>query len=292
MIQTFIVYGNSIQTGRWALAHCVNGLAARGADRIRAAALFQVPAQQGNKELYEQKKEWKKMAGNLPLFSACRIALEAEVQTLKSPALLLPCAAVTAEAEESVDFGPGTPAAGEEILMTGFAGQEGMLRIAKERREILAARFAPSFLRLVERGADQIFAPDSALFALYGGASSALHVGEGGVFGALWELARRTGAGLEADLKKIPVLQETVEVCELFHINPYQLTSAGCFLMTAPDGEVLREKLETAGIRAAVIGRLRPDRDKILRNGEEIRYIDRPAPDEIGKLWERERQEE
>ena len=154
------------------------------------------------------------------------------------------------------------------------------------------ARFAPSFLRLVERGADQIFAPDSALFALYGGASSALHVGEGGVFGALWELARRTDAGLEADLKKIPVLQETVEVCELFHINPYQLTSAGCFLMTAPDGEALREKLETAGIRAAVIGRLRPDRDKILRNGEEIRYIDRPAPDEIGKLWERERQEE
>ena len=183
MIQTSIVYGNSIQTGRWALAHCVNGLAARGADRIRAAALFQVPAQQGNKELYEQKKEWKKMAGNLPLFSACRIALEAEVQTLKSPALLLPCAAVTAEAEESVDFGPGTPAAGEEILMTGFAGQEGMLRIAKERREILAARFARPFCALWKEGQTKSLRRTAPLFALYGGASSALHVGEGGIFG-------------------------------------------------------------------------------------------------------------
>ena len=36
---------------------------------------------------------------------------------------------------------------------------------------------------------------------------------------------------------------------------------------------------------AAVIGHTTDNNDKILRNGEEMRYIDRPAPDEILKLY-------
>ncbi len=30
----------------------------------------------------------------------------------------------------------------------------------------------------------------------------------------MWELAQRAGVGLEIDLKKIPLKQETVEICE------------------------------------------------------------------------------
>ena len=43
-------------------------------------------------------------------------------------------------------------------------------------------------------------------------------VTEGGIFGALWEMAEASGVGLEIDLKKIPIRQETVEVCEFFYI--------------------------------------------------------------------------
>ena len=56
----------------------------------------------------------------------------------------------------------------------------------------------------------------------------AMHdVTEGGIYGALWELAEASGVGLEIDLKAIPIRQETVEVCEQFHLNPYQLISSG-----------------------------------------------------------------
>ena len=94
------------------------------------------------------------------------------------------------------------------------------------------------------------------------------------------------GPGLDVDLKKIPVRQETIEVCELFHINPYQLTSAGCFLLAAADGEEAAERLGRQQIRAQVIGRMRNDRDKIIRNGEEARFLDRPGSDEIWKIWQ------
>jgi hydrogenase expression/formation protein HypE len=56
--------------------------------------------------------------------------------------------------------------------------------------------------------------------------------------------------------------------------------------MLAEDGEKLVECMNEQGIPAVMIGKLTDNNDKILRNGEEVRYIDRPAPDEIMKIFE------
>ena len=106
-----------------------------------------------------------------------------------------------------------------------------------------------------------------------------------GILVALWELSQKTGMGIEADMKRISVLQETIEICEHYRLNPYQLTSAGSFLMLAKDGEALADELEKNQVRASVIGRIAEGNGKVLRNGEDMRYIDRPAPDEIYKIW-------
>ena len=60
-----------------------------------------------------------------------------------------------------------------------------------------------------------------AAVAVTSGVSAMHDVTEGGIFGALWEMAEASGVGLEIDLKKIPIRQETVEVCEFFGVNPY-----------------------------------------------------------------------
>ena len=86
--------------------------------------------------------------------------------------------------------------------------------------------------------------------------------------------------------RDIPILQETVEVCEYFHLNPYQLASAGSFLMVTENAEALCQRLAEQGIPASIIGQITDNNDKIIQNGEEIRYIDRPAPDEIYKIFE------
>ena len=64
---------------------------------------------------------------------------------------------------------------------------------------------------------------------------------------ALWEMAESSGVGIEVDLKKMAIRQETVEICEYFHLNPYQLTSAGSVLIFAEDGEKLVEKFQKEG---------------------------------------------
>lgn len=56
-------------------------------------------------------------------------------------------------------------------------------------------------------------------------------VSEGGVFAALWEMAEGAGVGLTIDMKKLPLRQETVEVCEFCNVNPYELRSGGSLII-------------------------------------------------------------
>ena len=114
---------------------------------------------------------------------------------------------------------------------------------------------------------------------------SAMHdITEGGIFGALWELAEGTGCGLDIDLKSIPIRQESVEVCEQFGVNPYLLMSSGSMLIATEDGPKLVRALAAEGIHSAIIGRATDGNDRILRNGDEIRYLDRPQSDELYKV--------
>ena len=114
---------------------------------------------------------------------------------------------------------------------------------------------------------------------------SAMHdVTEGGIFGALWEMAESSGVGLEIDLKKIPIKQETVEVCEFFHVNPYELISSGCMLMAASDGNTIVRELEKAGIHAAVVGKAMEGNDRVLYAAGERRFLEPPKADELYKV--------
>ena len=111
-------------------------------------------------------------------------------------------------------------------------------------------------------------------------------IGSGGILAALWNLSKETKLGLDMNMKAFSILQETVEVCEYFRLNPYQLSSVGSFLMVSEDAEGLAEQILAAGGKANVIGSLTDSHDKLIHNGEEIRYLDRPAPDELWKIYQ------
>ena len=122
--------------------------------------------------------------------------------------------------------------------------------------------------------------PDSKV-AMEIGASAMHDVTEGGIFGALWEMAAASGVGLTVDLKKIPLRQETIEICEVFDINPYMLISSGSLLIGTNHGYQLVQELERAGIHAAVIGYATEGNDRVVINGEERRYLEPPKTDEL-----------
>ena len=169
---------------------------------------------------------------------------------------------------------------GMDIVLTKWIGIEGTTILAKEREAELKEYFPPAFVDVAISFEQYVSVVPEAAVATKSGVSAMHDVTEGGIYGALWEMAERAGVGLEVDLKKIPVKQETVEICEFFDVNPYNLYSAGALLAGSWQPEVLVSKLHEQGIPAAVIGYVTDKNDRIIRNGEDVRFLDRPQQEE------------
>ena len=153
--------------------------------------------------------------------------------------------------------------------------------LAEVNREHLLQRY-PAYL-VDEAASFQQFLsiiPEAAT-AIKSGVYAMHNANEGGIFAALWEMAERSGVGLTIDLKKIPLRQETVEVCERCNCNPYELLCGGCMIMTAEDGLGLVATLHEQGIPATIIGKITDSNDRIIMNDDEVRYMDRPKTDAI-----------
>ena len=175
---------------------------------------------------------------------------------------------------------------GMDLVISKWIGLEATAILAKEREEKLTERFSPEFIRTAREFSRYLSVVPDARAARTAGAAAMHDITEGGVFGAFWEMASAGGVGLEIDLRAIPIRQETVEICEFFGVNPYQIMSSGSMLIAAEDGQAVVRALKDAGIPGTVVGRTTASNARILRNKEEIRYLDKPQPDELYRALE------
>ena len=175
-------------------------------------------------------------------------------------------------------------AAGLDIVVSKWIGMEGTSIIAVEKEAELLKRYPVNLVLLAREQGKYLSVASEAAIALKSGVYAMHDARNGGIFGALWEVSQKLGVGLCIDLKKIPVRQETIEVCEFYNLNPYELLSGGSLIMITRDGQGLVRSLEAEGISAVVIGSTNNGNDKIVTNQDESRYLGAPVPDEIYKL--------
>lgn len=269
--------GWSKDIGTYALAAAMNALAAKEAVCIGVEAQILFPPRADHSKAYALEKSFRK--------DCVERGIDQIVTRIwHNPLAVVPAITVWAggQAAETIDC--QNCRAGNEIVLVKWIGMEGMLRIAGEKEDELRQRFAPVFIRQIKFWQKEIFAGKELEIARHIGVSSVRQITEGGILAALWDLAKETGCGLDLDMKQMSILQETVEVCEQYRLNPYQLTSAGSFLIVTEYGRTLTDALHSNQIQASIIGRLTSGNDKIIHNGEDVRYLDRPAPDEIYKI--------
>lgn len=169
---------------------------------------------------------------------------------------------------------------GSDLLMTKTAGLAGSVLLAKQYREQLHERYTYSFIDKMIVREPQLFVGTECNILKECGVCHMHDVAEGGVFGAVWELAERLHAGVDLDLKKIPILQETVEISEYFDVNPYQLKGDGAVLFLTHESDIVIKKLKEQGITATVIGKITESNDRVLFNEDEKRFLEPNRVDE------------
>ena len=177
---------------------------------------------------------------------------------------------------------------GDELIVAGPVAAEGTAWITKNyhdrRREFFAERFLEDAVKLPEVYGTGTENDKIWKMAEESGASARYRMGEGGFLAALWKMAEASGVGLSADLRSVPIRQETIEICEILDVNPYKLLSGGSILMGIHGGDAFVQQLRREGIMAAVIGQTDSGNNRLLYSGGNARYLERPAEDETKKL--------
>lgn len=275
---------------RFTMSHliqkCANNLAAAGAKPVAVTITLLLPDQIEEAELKTLMAEAEEQCSRLSVAVAGG-------QSRVTKAVSFPVAVVAgfgrlprSDTLGKLRYTAAAAEPGQDVVVSKWIGLEGTVFLAHRCREKLLARY-PAYLVEEALGFCRYLSVLPEAFVAVKSGVCAMHdASEGGIFAALWELAEGAGVGLTVDLKKLPLRQETVEVCECCGVNPYELLSGGCLVMTTDDGPGLVSALCANQIPAVIVGKVTDGNARILLNGDEVRYMDRPKTDELYRFYE------
>lgn len=172
---------------------------------------------------------------------------------------------------------------GDSIIVTKSLCLEGTSIIAKDFPDRSREVLTEEELREAENYAMELSVLKEGML-LKGLASSMHDITEGGVLGALWEMAQASGTGFLVREDLMPLRRVTRKLCENFGLDPLRLISSGSMLIAVKDTDEALRRLMGAGIAATVIGSVTEGRG-ILVAEEEIEVIP-PERDEIYRLYD------
>ena len=251
VLSTDPITGTAKDMGELAVHVTANDLASAGAEPVGMLLTVLLPPESEEALLEER------MSG------AIRAAEERNIEILGghtevTDAVVKPVisAAVIGKTRNRKILSTGGAKAGQDVIMTKWAGTEGTAILAKEWEEGLRQYLTEEELQNAQAMKAYLSVGKESEIAFAYGATAMHDATEGGVLGAVWEVAECSGLGVDVFVEKIPVKEETKKICKAMGIDYLGLISSGTMIIAAENGEKLAERLQEEGIAAAVIGKL------------------------------------
>ena len=114
---------------------------------------------------------------------------------------------------------------------------------------------------------------------------------EGGVAGAIHEMADASNLGFHIYEERIRVKPETQKICEFFSIDPLRLIASGSLLIAAKPNSTdqIKEALAKEGVPSEVIGEFNsfPLERRITRRSSRTENLKRPTADDLWRALTR-----
>lgn len=180
-------------------------------------------------------------------------------------------------------------APGNALVLTKAAALEGSHVLAGDLAERLQALGVSADLLAEARGyGDELSVVPEARVAVDAGATAMHDPTEGGVIGALWELAEASGCGFRVFAERIAVREPTRCICAALGVDPLRLIASGALLIACSDASRLLAALAEHALAGVQIGAMtRPEDGRVLVHAdgreEPITRLDR---DELYRILE------
>ena len=181
---------------------------------------------------------------------------------------------------------------GDDVILTSGIAIEGTAIIARESKSALLS--AGLTKQQISKASEFLDSPGISVVKAASIATSTGHVTamhdptEGGLAGALDEMARASKKGIAVDADQILIYPETTAICTALNLDPWGLIASGALIVTCdPSGsQDIVDSLENNGIPANVIGKITSSENGLTRTSN---GITEPLPvferDEIARLY-------
>lgn len=176
-----------------------------------------------------------------------------------------------------------------DILVSGWCGYEGSLLIFKDvlYKHKLLMRYSEDFfsdISILKPGSDKNLDDMFRRLWLENRAEAST---DGGVCAALWRLLEKNKVGGTYSLRDIPIMQQTVEICETFKLNPYRLYAPSCrvYLTKKDESGTLVVLCHIARIPISLIGYVRSGPGISRTDTNKNETLRKPESDELFKLF-------
>lgn len=183
------------------------------------------------------------------------------------------------------------------LYSVGYVGNLGTSVLIEKKQADLIKYFNYEFIAQVQSELDTSLSKGGlspSLIMPDNNVVDAEEIGKGGILTALWKICDRNKWGLRYSLKKIPILQGTIEIANYFDINPYKLLTKNSFLIATEDGDEKRncdtmsdecyfrfgENIEVM----AEIGEVVKGKKRVRIDGESEAFLTKDFKDEIDKI--------
>jgi len=175
---------------------------------------------------------------------------------------------------------------GDDVIITKYAGLEGTAILATDFENILSPIWDSKKIKEAQNLIEYISVIDEGKIASSLGISAMHDITEGGVLGAAYEVAKASGTGIEIYEDRVPLLDVTKEISNIFNINPLGLISSGSMLICARNGHGVVEALKKEGINAGIIGKITNDQKYRLIKNDSITEFSPLERDELFVAFE------
>jgi hydrogenase expression/formation protein HypE len=169
---------------------------------------------------------------------------------------------------------------GDDIVVTKLLCMEGTSIIVNDHLHKVSNVLTFKEIEIAKDYVNSISVINEGCIAGEVGVNAMHDITEGGVLGALWEVAEASDLGFKVYNDKMPISDITYKICDALHIDPLKFISSGSMLITVASGKELVDKLNSKGIKATTIGKITESRGILVTDNIE-RDVLPPTRDEL-----------
>lgn len=278
VLSTDPITGASKGIGKLAIHISCNDVASNGVEPLGILLTIMVPEGTTMDEISQVIEEAKETAATLNVEI---IGGHTEITTAVNRMVLSSTCIGKGRKESMVTSHGANP--GDEIIMTKWAGLEGTAILAHDHEDELKDILGAESLAEAKAYMEHISVIPEGIIGGRMGATAMHDVTEGGLLGALWEIAQASKVGVEIHQENIPITSTTQKICEYYNIDPLRLISSGVMIITTMDSQGMLDALRAEGIPATIIGRVVQGDSYVIENGERV-LLSPPETDELFKV--------